>query len=126
MPSPVRANLGPSIKLGGYSAPLPFRFTAGMLWHTSPVFDSGLDVNLPSDGDPYVSFGIEGHMSFDRERRQGFVRLGYNQKNGRDVDGLAGLTASAGLDLSAFRLDYAWAPIGDLGMHNRVTLAFRF
>jgi hypothetical protein len=120
-------NIGPAIKMGGYSAPLPMRLAIGAVWHTSPVFDSSLDVNVPTDNDPYVGLGVEGHFSFTRERSKAFIRLGYNQKNGRDVDGLAGLTAGAGLDLlSSFRLDYAWVPLGDLGMQNRVTLAFRF
>ena len=120
------SNFGPPIKLGGVSSPLPFALAGGMLWHTTPAFDSSLDLHLPADQDPYVSFGIEAKFRFDKERRRAALRAGYNQSHGRDIDGTTGLTAGAGLDLGAFRLDYAWVPFGDLGMQNRVTLAFRF
>ncbi|HAM36719.1 MAG TPA: hypothetical protein DEB40_00675 [Elusimicrobia bacterium] len=119
-------NFGPAIKLGGASAPLPLALAAGMLWHASPALDSSLDVHLPVDQDPYVSLGVEAFLFFDQSRRKAAFRVGYDQSHGRDIDGLTGMTAGMGLDLGAFRLDYAWVPLGDLGMQNRITLAFRF
>ncbi|MFA6004724.1 MAG: PorV/PorQ family protein [Elusimicrobiota bacterium] len=119
-------NMGPAIKLGGMSAPLPLALALGALWHTTPNVDAYLDVRLPSDQDPYASFGLETNYAFDKLRRKAFLRAGYNQAYSRDIDGLTGLTAGCGLDLGAFRLDYAWVALGDLGMQNRVTLAFRF
>ena len=120
------SNLGPPLKVGGVAAPLPFALTGGFLWHATPAFNAMLDVNLPSDNDPYVSFGLQAQLWSDREKRALCLRVGYNQSHGRDIDGLTGLTAGAGFDLVGFRLDYAWDPYGDLGMQNRVTLAFRF
>ncbi|MBI5242035.1 MAG: PorV/PorQ family protein [Elusimicrobia bacterium] len=120
------SNFGPPIKLGSVAAPLPLAAAGGLLWHTTKVVDSSLDLHLPSDQPPYVSLGLEATYRFDRDKRQAALRLGYDQSHGRELDGMAGLTAGGGLDLGSFRLDYAWVPYGDLGMQNRITLAFRF
>jgi hypothetical protein len=120
------SNLGPPIKLGSAAAPLPFAAAGGLLWHMSKIFDSSLDVHLPSDQDPCVSLGFEATYRFDAEKRSAALRLGYDQSHGRELDGAAGMTAGGGLDLGGFRLDYAWVPYGDLGMQNRITLGFRF
>lgn len=125
-------NLGPPIKLGGEKAPLPLALRGGVLWHTSPTFGAALDVNLPADAAPYVSLGFEWDWLLSVGGRRAAsspkasVRAGYNQGRARDHEGLAGLSAGAGLDLASFRLDYAWVPFGDLGTTNRVSLAFRF
>jgi len=120
------SNLGPPIKLGGMSAPLPFAFASGVLWHMATVVDSSLDVHLPSDQAPYVSVGVEATYRFDQQKHRASLRFGYDQSHSRELNGSAGMTAGGGLDLGGFRLDYAWVPYGDLGMQNRFTLAFRF
>jgi hypothetical protein len=120
------SNFGPPIKLGGTSAPLPFAMAGGVLWHVATMLDSSIDVHLPSDQDPYISLGFEATYRFDQQKRKASLRLGYDQSHGRELDGAAGMTAGGGLDLEGLRLDYAWVPYGDLGMQNRVTLAFRF
>ncbi len=125
-------NLGPPIKLGGEKAPLPLALRGGFLWHTSPTFGTALDVNLPVDAAPFVAFGFEWDFPLSGAGRRSAsspkasLRAGYNQGRARDHEGLAGMTAGAGLDLASFRLDYAWVPFGDLGTTNRVSLAFRF
>lgn len=118
------SNLGPPMKLGTAASALPFSMRGGGVWHASPNFNAVLDVVLPVDQDPYLSVGGEAYLK--QKGWTGFVRLGFNQARSRGIDGLTGLTGGAGLDLQAFRLDYAWTPYGDLGMINRVTLAFRF
>ncbi|MCX5794183.1 MAG: PorV/PorQ family protein [Elusimicrobia bacterium] len=120
------SNLGPPIKVGGTSAPLPLAFAGGVLWHLSTFVDSSLDVHVPSDQDPYVSLGVEATYRFDQGKHSAALRLGYDQNHIRELDGAAGLTAGGGLDLGGFRVDYAWVPYGDLGMQNRFTLALRF
>ena len=120
------SNFGPPIKLGGASAPLPLSLAGGLLWHPTPAVNPSVDVHLPADQDPYVSLGVEANFWFDQQKRKASLRVGYDQSHGRDSDGIGGVTAGAGLDLGAFRFDYAWDPYGDLGMQNRITLAFRF
>lgn len=124
------SNLGPPLKLGSTADPLPARIRVGGLWRLSPVFDAGLDVNLPVDQDPYASLGVEGRIPASQIGSKKpwvlAVRAGYDQNRTRGVDGLTGFSAGAGFDFSALRLDYAWLPFGDLGTVNRITLAFRF
>lgn len=123
-------NMGPPIKLGSTADPLPARIRAGGLWHVSPTFDAGLDINLPVDQDPYASLGFEFRLPVSKAGAAKpwavAVRAGYDQNRTRGVDGLTGLSAGAGFDFSALRLDYAWVPFGDIGSVNRITIAFRF
>lgn len=130
------SNLGPALAAGS-AAPLPFAARLGMLWHASPMFHPAFDLNFPVDEDPYVSFGVEARFSLggdagvserfeSRSKRSAAVRAGFNQAQAREIEGLVGMTAGAGVDLGFMRFDYAWAPYGDLGMTNRVTVGFRF
>lgn len=118
------SNLGTSLRVGGTSAPLPLSLRVGALWHASPMANAAVDVVLPVDEAPYVSFGLEGVLK--QRSWKGFLRFGYNQSSGRDIDGLSGLTGGAGLDFPLLRVDYAWVPFGDLGTTNRISLAYRF
>ncbi|MBI5242106.1 MAG: PorV/PorQ family protein [Elusimicrobia bacterium] len=122
-------NFGPPIKLGSMSDPLPFKMAIGGLWRIVEVKRtklSGLvDAHMPVDADPYFSLGAEFIQSFD----EGFsvqVRSGYNMRNARGLDELAGVAAGLGMDLRRVRLDYAWVPFGELGTTHRVALGYRF
>ena len=123
-------NVGPPLKLGASSDPLPVRIRSGGLWRMSPTFDVGLDVNLPVDQDPYVSLGVEARIPASKVGSAKpwviSIRGGYDQNRGRGMDRLTGASAGAGFDFSALRLDYAWIPFGALGSVNRITIAFRF
>jgi len=123
-------NIGPPLKLGSSSDPLPVRMRAGALWRVSPAFDAGLDINLPVDQDPYASLGLEARIPASKVGSTKpwimSIRGGYDQNRTRGVDGFVGLSAGAGFDFSALRLDYAWIPFGQLGTVNRLTIAFRF
>lgn len=118
------SNLGPPLKLGSEASPLPFSVRGGGVWRASPNFNALLDVILPVDDAPFVVVGAEAFMK--QPGWTGFLRLGFSQQRTRGVDGFSGFTAGGGLDLKSFRLDYAWVPYGDLGMTNRITMAFRF
>lgn len=123
-------DVGPPLKLGGASDPLPARIRAGALWRVSPTFDAALDVNLPVDQDPFASLGVEARLPASRVGSTKpwvvAVRGGYDQNRTRGVDGFTGFSAGAGFDFTSLRLDYAWIPFGDLGTVNRITVAFRF
>lgn len=118
-------NLGPALQIGSASDPLPFAFRGGALWHISPYVNGLLDGHLPVDSDPYASLGIEGHRLIT-EGLHGAVRLGYNARSARGIDGLTGLSAGFGVDLARARLDYAWVPLGDLGTTHRISIGVRF
>jgi hypothetical protein len=123
-------NVGPPMKLGGTSDPLPARVRAGAQWRLSPSFDAGLDINLPVDQDPFVTLGVEGRIpaSAVGSKKPWIIALrgGYDQSRTRGVEGFTGFSAGAGFDFSALRFDYAWIPFGDLGSVNRISIAFRF
>src|SRR5439155_17356400 len=53
------SNLGTPLRLGARSDPLPLHIRTGFLWHTASFLNSGMDLNFPIDGDPYVSVGLE-------------------------------------------------------------------
>lgn len=121
------SNLGTSLKLGSFDAPLPFALRGGVLWHMAPQFNSALDVNLPIDDAPYVTAGVEGWIKLSAQRHwRGLMRVGYSQRNARGVDGFVGATMGGGLDLEPMRIDYAFTPYGDLGSTNRFTLGYKF
>ena len=126
----VIQHLGPPLKLGSTADPLPLRLRAGGVWHVSPTFDAGLDVNMPVDADPYASLGVEKRIPASRIKSTKpwtiALRGGYDQNRTRGVEGFTGLSVGAGFDFAAMRLDYAWIPFGDLGSVNRISLAFRF
>lgn len=124
------SNLGPPLKLGSTADPLPLRARAGALWHASPNLDAALDLVFPVDQDPYAALGLEARfpaaMIGSTRPWVAALRAGYDQNRARSVDGFAGATFGAGLDLSSLRLDYAYVALGTLGSANRITLAVRF
>lgn len=123
-------NLGPGLKLGSNSDPLPLRARAGALWHASPTFDAALDLVFPVDQDPYASMGVEARfpaaMLGSSKPWTAALRAGYDQNRARGVDGFAGASFGAGVDLSSLRMDFAFLPLGSLGSSARVTFAARF
>jgi hypothetical protein len=123
-------NLGPELKLGPTASPLPLNARAGAAWHASPNFDTALDLVFPVDQDPYFALGWEARLPAEMmgsgRSWSAAVRAGYNQNAGRTVDGVAGISLGAGVDMPSLRVDYAWVTLGGLGAVNRVTLAFRF
>jgi len=119
------SNLGPPIKLGSTADPLPFKAVLGAHWRISPNLSGLLDGHIPSDADPYASFGLEARQSFG-SGLGGALRAGYNVKDGRSAEGLSGMSAGGGLQIKQGRLDYAWVPFGDLGMTHRISIGFKF
>ncbi|MFH2201857.1 MAG: PorV/PorQ family protein [Elusimicrobiota bacterium] len=118
-------NLGPPIRMGSVADPLPFKLQLGALWHVSPRLQTSLDGHLPVDESPYASMGAEFAQPLGQEMLLS-IRAGYNVRNERDVDGLTGFTAGFGFGLRPLRIDYAWVPLGDLGMTHRISIGYTF
>jgi tetratricopeptide (TPR) repeat protein len=56
-----------------------------------------------------------------------FIRAGYQLPLSNNlISGFTGFTAGAGVRIESLTLDYAFVPYGDLGMSNRVSLAYDF
>ena len=55
------------------------------------------------------------------------MRVGYRYAfNNADLGGLSNFGAGLGLRFNLMSLDYAFVPLGDLGMTHRISLNFRF
>lgn len=119
------SHLGPPMRIGGGSDPLPMKLQLGVDWHISPGVQALLDGHVPVDQAPYPSLGVEAGTSLGESARAS-VRGGYSTRTTGDLDGFAGFSAGVGLGFGRLRLDYAWVPFGDLGSTNRVSIGMGF
>ena len=113
-------NLGPGLKLGSETAPLPLELGGGLKWKYSPAFNIYAEGRLPSDHSPYLAFGGEWFLPYARLSGL-FLRAGLNFKNYSDHGFMGTFAGGFGLKLGGFLLDYAFAPYGDLGAAHRMT-----
>jgi hypothetical protein len=119
-------NIGGQLKFHEVSDQLPAIVAIGQALHPFRAVTLEFDWNAPRDGPSYPSFGIEWRAPMT-EGLTGALRAGYDGKlRTADVGGAAGLTFGAGLGFQRFGFDYAWAPAGDLGDTQRLSLSYRF
>jgi len=112
-------NLGPGLKFVSDREPLPQTFKIGaaaMQVHNLPL-NLTLDVSVPNNNSPYVSFGSEYWF-----RELLALRLGYTGEN--TVSN--GFRFGLGLKIRQILFDYAYGSFGDFGATHRIQLAFRF
>lgn len=115
-------NLGPGLSYSGTRDPLPLEGGLGFQWRLDRRFRINVDAKLPVDQTPYAALGAEGRVRVG-PRLAGALRLGYNLKNTRDIDGFTGVTGGFGLRVWKMQLDYAFVPFGELGKTHRVSLS---
>lgn len=122
-------NIGPPLKLGGASYPLPLSFHAGLAYKSplTLVFEAG----RYRDGHNELNAGTEYWLNDSFILRGGyFHQLGTGRASGGRADGalpFAGMSAGFGLRLGdKLSMDYAIVPFQDLGSAHRVTLGIRF
>jgi hypothetical protein len=85
-----------------------------------------LDYSAPRDSAAYPSFGVEWRAPMT-EGLTAALRAGYDGRiKSSDIGGASGITFGGGLGFQRFGFDYAWAPAGDLGNTQRVSLSYRF
>lgn len=112
-------HLGPGLKYYQTSYPLPTRLKLGLgypLW--DGIIDLTADLNLPSKGDPFLSFGLK-----SRPNEVLDLRLGY--KGGRsDLGGLSGLSFGLGFRYRRLELNYAFSDYGALGPSHIFSLSY--
>ena len=120
-------NIGTKVKFINQEDPLPFNVKLGagykILTKGSPVLVA-LDLNLPVDNDPYVSFGGEYPYAFGGDFKI-TPRIGY-KSGAKGLDGLSSVTAGMGFGYKQYSIDYAMAPYGDLGQAHRVSINVAF
>ncbi|HEX4047859.1 MAG TPA: PorV/PorQ family protein [Elusimicrobiota bacterium] len=124
--SAVARNVGGPLKFYDASDPLPMSVVIGQALHPLRSVTVDVDVNVPRDASPYVSFGAEWRAPMT-EGLTAALRAGYDGSlNSADVGGTTGITIGGGLGFQRLAFDYAWTPDGGLGDTQRLTLSYRF
>jgi len=120
----VIQNIGTKMKFDKKEDPLPMKIAIGSAYKLVPEKAIvSLDINAPQDDDLYLSAGGEYLKNMGSMKLS--LRAGY-RTNTRGLDGLTGLSAGFGVNMSNLQLDYAWAPYGDLGTAHRISLGLKF
>jgi hypothetical protein len=126
-------NLGPEFKFAGNSSPLPLTWGLGASYTGINKLELTLDGRTrPKDGDDELCLGAGYRLA-----KALVLRAGYNSKAAKPaksedtkglnaLDNLRGLSAGFGVEISNFKLDYAFTPYGELGNVQRITLTTVF
>lgn len=117
------SNFGGRLKFGSRSFGLPLILRAGISRGFQENFTVSVDGVKAGEAGAAAALGAEGRLRAG-PREYFLIRAGY--KTGRSRYAGPGFTAGVGLTNRDIRVDYAFAPYGDLGDAHRVTVAFRF
>jgi hypothetical protein len=117
-------NFGSKLDFGGGSDPLPLGAAFGLAYAFAPSLRAELDLVKYRDTDAIIAAGGEYQRDFKHDLH-GALRMGYTTHN-KDVGGLKGIAAGAGLRYSRVAFDFAWVPFGDLGNTFRYTISAKF
>lgn len=120
----VGQHIGGKIKFNSEEFDLPTTVRTGLAWRGSR-YTMAFDGVFPRDASPYGAFGAEAKMG-GNDKLQFALRAGYNSRSTNDVDGAVGFTAGLGLELHRIALDYAFVPMGGLGLTHRISMSYGF
>ncbi len=120
----VVTNLGTSMKFEQAKEPLPLTIRLGQSFDFDEQWTGAFDLDLPRDNNPYAAFGMEYHVPLSGAWGTAF-RAGYNTRTSHDLPG-SGATLGAGLTYGGYTMDYAFLPMGPLGITHRISLGFRW
>lgn len=121
----VVQNLGGTLKFQQVGDPLPLNLRLGTAWTLTENWLFAFDVNEPQDNSPYFSFGGEYRHAVNAQTSLS-LRLGANTLSWGGVSNLNGATLGLGGRFQNWGIDYAFAPMGSLGMNHRVSLKLSF
>jgi hypothetical protein len=121
------SNLGAGVRYESESEGLPLAARLGSAYRIRERWTAALDVGLgfPDDGDPAVALGTEYRLPV----MEGWTlagRAGFDSRGMRGIDGLTGLAFGLGLGYQKLAVDYAAAPMGSLGLTQRMSVSSRF
>jgi hypothetical protein len=117
-------NLGTPLSLGSAFNALPIDLKVGGDEHLGSLVLLAVDEEYqPIDSFNFVHAGIE--VGTQMGDMTPMIRAGYILGPADEADGgITGLTAGLGLAVGAWQVDYAYAPQGDLGTAQRLTLTW--
>ena len=120
----VAQNIGGSLKFQQLSDELPTNLRFG----TSAALTKGwlldLDLDEPLNNAPYVALGTEYRIAYNEATYA--ARFGMSTRALGDAGNFSGLTLGLGARFSRLGFDYAFAPLGALGMTNTFSVNFSF
>jgi hypothetical protein len=120
----VAQNLGGQLKFVDSSDPLPQNLKLATSWNFLPSWMLAVDVNEPVGNQPYVAAGAEYRATFDDGSFS--ARFGVNSRSIGQAGSFDGISLGLGAKFKWLGFDYAFAPLGALGMTNYVSLNFSF
>lgn len=118
------SNLGGKMEFGTVSESLPLIIRFGSSLKILDSWTASLDVEAPQSDKTSLGLGTECRISLGENSLA--VRLGVNSKTMGEIGGLTGFAFGLGWKTQALSVDYAIAPLGNLGMNHRVSLGVRF
>ena len=121
----VAQNLGGSLKFQQLSDPLPTNLRLGASMALAKGWLLALDLDEPLDNRPYAALGTEYRLDL-RDETSFAARFGVNTRAIGDAGNFSGLTLGLGARFSRLGIDYAFAPLGALGMTNTISASFSF
>jgi hypothetical protein len=121
----VAQNIGGSIKFQQLSDPLPTALHFGTSFAVTKGWLLDLDLDEPLDNAPYFALGTEYRLQYSAAASFA-VRGGINSRALGDAGNFSGLTLGLGARFAHVGMDYAFMPLGALGMTNAISVNFSF
>jgi hypothetical protein len=121
----VAQNLGGSLKFQQLSDQLPetLRFGTSLALTRGWLVD--VDLDEPLNNAPYVAIGTEYRLAYSKDAAFA-ARLGLSTRALGDAGNFSGMTLGLGARFTRLGFDYAFAPLGALGMTNTISVNFSF
>lgn len=127
----VAQNLGMQSGYEKSSDPLPIALRFGGAWRlynkrAENWFNLSADINKSIDNRFKYNFGLETWLFDTLALRGGYKLTEGGNDLVSDTDSPANFTAGAGFKFGAANIDYAFVPLGELGVTHRVSLSWKF
>lgn len=119
------SNLGGSLKFQQMSDSMPTSLRFGTSLGLTRNWLVALDLDEPLDNSPYAAFGTEYRAAFG-ENAVFAGRLGVSTRAISQAGNFSGITLGLGARFTSVGVDYAFAPLGALGMTNTLSVNFSF
>ena len=123
--SGVASNIGGKMKFDQASERLPMAYRLGAALQPTKQWTTSVDFAFPIDNSPYAAVGTEYIWPIGRDWTVA-ARAGLNSQRMKDLNGFSGASFGMGMDFGSVAVDYALAPLGDLGLTHRISISFRF
>jgi hypothetical protein len=121
----VAQNLGGTLKFQLSPDPLPTTLRLGASLALSEAWTFALDVDEAVGNHPYAAMGTEYRVAVDEDASFS-GRLGLNTLALGDAGSFSGAALGLGARFRSVSMDYAFAPMGALGMTHYVSLGCKF